>query len=185
MADSADIVLGPQDEIRRLEESRYDQRLHGVLPLAQGVTCPQVARLSGDAAHDRALGSPFRSPRAGGSPRRGASGAVEPIARATTEAGDRRPAAAGATARTGGEPVGWQAPIGASATGVRREAGSAAVPASVPPVWISPAETSPDDCAGGPGPTSRRKETAPTGRRRKARTFGLRTWSSCPPTARN
>jgi len=48
IADSADIALGLQDEIRRSEESRYDHRLHGLLLVAQGVTCPQVARLLGD-----------------------------------------------------------------------------------------------------------------------------------------
>src|ERR1035438_2571022 len=31
IADSANIILGLQDEIRRSEESRYDHRLHGVL----------------------------------------------------------------------------------------------------------------------------------------------------------
>src|SRR5450759_3225375 len=30
IADSATIILGLQDEIRRSEESRYDHRLHGV-----------------------------------------------------------------------------------------------------------------------------------------------------------
>ena len=29
IADSATIILGLQDEIRRSEESRYDHRLHG------------------------------------------------------------------------------------------------------------------------------------------------------------
>ena len=48
IADSANIVLGLQDEIRRSEESRYDHRLHGVLLVAQGMTCPEVARLLGD-----------------------------------------------------------------------------------------------------------------------------------------
>ena len=43
------IVLGLQDEIRRSEESRYDHRLHGVLLVAQGMSCPQVADLLGDA----------------------------------------------------------------------------------------------------------------------------------------
>lgn len=43
-----DIILGLQDEIRRSEESRYDHRLHGVLLVAQGMTCPEVARLLGD-----------------------------------------------------------------------------------------------------------------------------------------
>jgi len=49
IADSAAIILGPQDEIRRSEESRYDHRLHGVLLVAQGMTCPEVARWLGDA----------------------------------------------------------------------------------------------------------------------------------------
>ena len=41
-------MVGLQDEIRRSEESRYDHRLHGVLLVAQGLTCPQVASLLGD-----------------------------------------------------------------------------------------------------------------------------------------
>jgi len=49
IADSATVVLGLQDEIRRSEESRYDHRLHGVLLVAQGLTCPEVAALLGDA----------------------------------------------------------------------------------------------------------------------------------------
>ncbi len=49
IADSATIILELQDEIRRSEESRYDHRLHGVLLVAQGMTCPQVAALLGDA----------------------------------------------------------------------------------------------------------------------------------------
>jgi transposase len=39
-----------QQEIQRSEESRYDHRLHGVLLVAQGMTCPEVARLLGDAS---------------------------------------------------------------------------------------------------------------------------------------
>ena len=42
-------LLSLQQEIRRSEESRYDHRLHGVLLVAQGMTCPEVARLLGDA----------------------------------------------------------------------------------------------------------------------------------------
>ncbi len=48
IADSASIVLGLQDEIRRSDESRYDHRLHGVLLVAQGMSCPEVASLLGD-----------------------------------------------------------------------------------------------------------------------------------------
>ena len=42
-------MVGLQQEIQRSEESRYDHRLHGVLLVAQGMTCPEVARLLGDA----------------------------------------------------------------------------------------------------------------------------------------
>jgi transposase len=48
IADASTIVLGLQDEIRRSKESRYDHRLHGVLLVAQGMNCPEVARLLGD-----------------------------------------------------------------------------------------------------------------------------------------
>ena len=37
-----------QDEIRRNDVSRYDHRLHGVLLVARGMTCPHVAELLGD-----------------------------------------------------------------------------------------------------------------------------------------
>ena len=49
MISDATSVLGLQQEIHRSEESRYDHRLHGVLLVAQGMTCPEVARLLGDA----------------------------------------------------------------------------------------------------------------------------------------
>src|SRR5207244_1269124 len=42
-------IIGLQQEIQRSEESRYDHRLHGVLLVAQGMTCPEVSRLLGDA----------------------------------------------------------------------------------------------------------------------------------------
>jgi len=48
IGDASTIVLGLQDEIRRSEESRYDHRLHGVLLVAQGMSCPEVSRLLGD-----------------------------------------------------------------------------------------------------------------------------------------
>lgn len=48
ITDASTIVLGLQDEIRRSRESRYDHRLHGVLLVAQGMTCPEVSRLLGD-----------------------------------------------------------------------------------------------------------------------------------------
>src|SRR2546429_9158391 len=49
IAESETIILGLQDEIRRSEESRYDHRLHGVLLVAHGMTCPEAAALLGDA----------------------------------------------------------------------------------------------------------------------------------------
>jgi transposase len=49
VTDAETMVLGLQDEIRRSEESRYDHRLHGVLLVAQGMTCPRVSELLGDA----------------------------------------------------------------------------------------------------------------------------------------
>jgi hypothetical protein len=36
-------VMALQDEIHRSDTSRYDHRLHGVLPVAQGMSGPQVA----------------------------------------------------------------------------------------------------------------------------------------------
>jgi transposase len=49
IAEGASAVIGLQQEIQRSEESRYDHRLHGVLLVAQGMTCPDVGRLLGDA----------------------------------------------------------------------------------------------------------------------------------------
>jgi transposase len=46
--DAANVTLILQDEIRRSEESRYDHRLHGVLLVAEGMSCPEIAHLLGD-----------------------------------------------------------------------------------------------------------------------------------------
>ena len=43
------VVLSLQDEIRRSADARYDHRLHGVLLVAHGMSCPDVAALLGDA----------------------------------------------------------------------------------------------------------------------------------------
>lgn len=48
IADAETVCLALHDEIRRSDESRYDHRLHGVLLVAQGMTCPEVGRLLGD-----------------------------------------------------------------------------------------------------------------------------------------
>lgn len=49
ITDAEEMVLALQDEIRRTDESRYDHRLHGVLLVAQGLSCREVAGLLGDA----------------------------------------------------------------------------------------------------------------------------------------
>ena len=48
IANSANVALGLQNEIRRCEQSRYDHRLHAVLLVAKGMSCPHVARILGD-----------------------------------------------------------------------------------------------------------------------------------------
>lgn len=47
--DAVMAIQAIQVEIRRSQESRYDHRLHGILLVAQGMSCRQVARLLGDA----------------------------------------------------------------------------------------------------------------------------------------
>lgn len=42
------IILGIQDEMRKSPEARYDHRLHGILLVAQGMSCRQVGHLLGD-----------------------------------------------------------------------------------------------------------------------------------------
>jgi transposase len=43
-----EMVFALQDEIRRSPDSRYDHRLHGVLLVAQGMSCRKVAEALGD-----------------------------------------------------------------------------------------------------------------------------------------
>jgi transposase len=49
ITDAETMVLALQDEIRRNDQARYDHRLHGVLLVAQGMSCRRVAQLLGDA----------------------------------------------------------------------------------------------------------------------------------------
>ena len=49
ISDQDNMIMALQDEIRRNDVSRYDHRLHGVLLVAQGMTCPRVAEILGDA----------------------------------------------------------------------------------------------------------------------------------------
>ena len=48
ISDRENMIMAIQDEIRRNDASRYDHRLHGVLLVAQGMTCPEAGRLLGD-----------------------------------------------------------------------------------------------------------------------------------------
>ena len=48
ISNASTVVQALQDEIRRSPDSRYDHRLHGVLLVAQGMSCREVARLLGD-----------------------------------------------------------------------------------------------------------------------------------------
>ena len=48
ISDRDEMILALQDEIRRSEESRYDHRLHGVLLVAHGLSCREVAGVLGD-----------------------------------------------------------------------------------------------------------------------------------------
>lgn len=43
-----EMIFGLQDEIRRSPDARYDHRLHGVLLVAQGMSCRKVAQALGD-----------------------------------------------------------------------------------------------------------------------------------------
>lgn len=51
ISDQENMIMALQDEIRRNDAARYDHRLHGVLLVAQGMTCPRVAQLLGDSHH--------------------------------------------------------------------------------------------------------------------------------------
>ena len=49
ISDREEMTFALQDEIRRSAEARYDHRLHGLLLVAQGMTCREVAGVLGDA----------------------------------------------------------------------------------------------------------------------------------------
>ena len=49
ITDAEEMVLALQNEIRRTDESRYGHRLHGVLLVARGLSCREVAGLLEDA----------------------------------------------------------------------------------------------------------------------------------------
>src|SRR5215469_11722088 len=113
VTDAATKVLGLQDAIRRSEESRYDHRLHGVLLVAQGMTCPKVAKLLGDAPRsveywvrrfeEKGLAGLLEGER---------GGTAATAERETAAASQRRPAANATRLGSGGQSVGRQNPVG-------------------------------------------------------------------------
>jgi len=48
ISDPEEMILALQDEIRRSPDARYDHRLHGVLLVAEGLSCREVAAALGD-----------------------------------------------------------------------------------------------------------------------------------------
>jgi transposase len=48
ISDTKDIIPALHDEIRRSDNSRYDHKLHAILLVAQGNSCPKVATMLGD-----------------------------------------------------------------------------------------------------------------------------------------
>ena len=49
VAEASEVTAMLQSEIRRSADARYHHRLHAVLLVARGMTCPQVGRMLGDA----------------------------------------------------------------------------------------------------------------------------------------
>jgi len=47
ISDREEMILALQDEIRRSPDARYDHRLHGVLLVAEGMSCRKVAETLG------------------------------------------------------------------------------------------------------------------------------------------
>lgn len=135
-------VLSLQQEIQRSEESRYDHRLHGVLLVAQGLTCPEVAGLLGDAPRSveywvnryqlQGLAGLTEGDRPG-RPSRLSAKQMEEIGRALRS----KPSDAG-NAR---EPVGWQDPVGMDREGLWGSIESPPMSTIVPSTGLSPAQT--------------------------------------------
>jgi transposase len=45
---AAEVIPDLVERVTRSEEARYEHRLHAILLVARGLTCPEVARLLGD-----------------------------------------------------------------------------------------------------------------------------------------
>ena len=145
------MVLGLQDEIRRSEASRYDHRLHGVLLVAQGMTCPEVAKLLGDAPRtveywvrgfEQEGLAGLREGERGGRPRRLSEKQLQQVNAALRQMPRRWGWAA---------ICGTEKPWPPGCTPVWDQLGSAPRSAFVPAVGFSLAQTAPRHCLGRPG----------------------------------
>jgi len=146
IAEAASAVVGLQQEIQRSEESRYDHRLHGVLLVAQGMTCPEVGPLLGDAPRtveywvrrfEREGLTGLTEGERPGRPSRLSAAQIKEINRVLRA----RPSAAGLRANL------WD---GQDTLGVDREkvwnpAGSPPMPTPVPPFRVSAPEAKTND----------------------------------------
>ena len=149
IAESETIILGLQDEIRRSEESRYDHRLHGVLLVAHGMTCPEAAALLGDAPRtveywirgfeQRGLAALREGDRSGRPGR-----LSEKHLRAINAALRRMPRELG----LGGNVWDGKTLAGLDPAAIQDHFGRAAVSAFVPAVGLSTAQTAPCHCSG-------------------------------------
>ena len=142
-----------QHEIQRSEESRYDHRLHGVLLVAHGVTCPEVAALLGDAPRSveywvhrfqqKGLAGLQEGEHAG-RPGRLDEKQMAAINRAFARKAKRRWHAR--------KSLGWQNPVGVDRKGIRNSIGRPSMPASVPAHGLSFAQATTGSGQGRPGP---------------------------------
>ena len=155
IADSATIILGLQDEIRRSEESRYDHRLHGVLLVAQGMTSPEAARLLGDAPRtvEYWVHTFEEMGLAGLLEGEGAVWAAATPERQADSGGQRGLAWDAPGGRPRWKSVGRQDAGALDRTAVWHRFRGTAVPTTVPTIGIPDAQTAAGDRSGGPRTT--------------------------------
>ena len=153
IADAENVSLGLQDEIRRSEESRYDHRLHGVLLVAQGLNCCQVADLLGDAPRtvaywvERFEEDGFAGLQEGA--RSGRPSKLKPDQIADLQRVVRGNERGGLV----GQSLGWENHVGLSARKAPLGAWPAAMPALIAPVGVSLPQASPANRACRPSET--------------------------------
>ena len=182
IADAQTMILALQDEIRRSEVACYDHRLHGVLLVAHGLTCPQAAELpQRRPALRQSWVKRFETNGFAGlteQPKSGRPGRLSPCA----DGKDRRAALSAkppARARPDRlQPVGWQDAGHIRAPRVGRGLGSAPVSAAVSTVKFPAAQAAPGDW---PPPTPRGrqpiKNSTPWQKTRAVDLYGP--WTKC------